>query len=30
MIEVVVPKTREKFDDPLTYGELLRGLDFGC
>ena len=26
MIEVVVPKTREKLDEPLTYGELLRWI----
>ena len=26
MIEVVVPKTKEKLDDPLTYGELLRWI----
>ena len=26
MIEVVVTKTKEKLDDPLTYGELLRWI----
>ena len=26
MIEVVVPKTKEKLDDPLTYSELLRWI----
>ena len=26
MIEVVLPKTREKLDEPLTYGDLLRWI----